>query len=305
MSDHPHGNTQNEAAVSPLCAERMTRLEMSDRLPKDASEEGKTSKREQVVATQQGPSSTKSNEKLDFCCPVCLDLMIEPVKLPECCHYLCDICCKKILKMKDDQRACPLCRKAIQKSFVPNSDAQMRSTILSKFPKEVKRLKMMEAYNKNNFVPKLKIKYGNRYTKLKNPVRSKNKRHTNEHSWDAYVMFCDTKHNDKRLLKTEFVRCVVMDFSAYVKTVWGKKYLYGKRCKGWFRTGGVGWGYFPFDIDIKFAKDLNLSTIRLTHELCFEPGGDENEVEIELTSEQALKIGLIDPTDFRRRKSSK
>eukprot|EP00943_MAST-04B_sp_MAST-4B-sp1_P004438 g4438.t1 len=235
----------------------------------------------------------------DYICPIDLDLMLEPVKLP-CFHFICQTCCNRLLRMKQEHRKCPLCRAKIPLHFdAATVDADMCKAVTKLFPNEVKELRNIRRGKLKEFsLPKLRLKYGNRYMKVQKPKKSRNGKHVNRHSWDAFVVFCDEK--GKRIVETNFVKDVVMDFSAYVKTVWGKRYFNGKRCKGFFRTGGTGWGYFDFDIKIRFQDELNLPHLNFTHELCFERGGEEHEVDVELTARQAYLIGLLNKAAYKK-----
>ena len=236
----------------------------------------------------------------DYICPINLELMLEPVKLP-CSHYLCKTSCDRLLRMKKEHRKCPLCRANIPKTFnAENIDIKMCKKIKKFFPNEVKELQQIQKELKEFALPKLRIKYGNHYSKVRNAKKTKNKKHINEHRWDAYVLFCDPTNKDSRITDTSFIKDVTMNFSAYVKTKWGKRYFNGKRSKGIFSTVGIGWGYFDFDIKIRFTDRMKLPDLDFTHELCFERGGDEHEIDLDLTDFQAYYAGLIDREKYQK-----
>ena len=93
----------------------------------------------------------------DYICPINLELMLEPVKLP-CSHYLCKTSCDRLLRMKKEHRKCPLCRANIPKTFnAENIDIKMCKKIKKFFPNEVKELQQIQKELKEFALPKLII----------------------------------------------------------------------------------------------------------------------------------------------------
>lgn len=231
-------------------------------------------------------------DEKDCSCPICMELFLKPLKLPACGHYICKDCCKKMMKTNKKNTCCPLCREPISPKFDPNDEKNISHKLIKQvkqqFPIEIKALKKYMKQTEKYKLPSLQIEYGNRYAKMK----KKHKKDNNIHSWDAYVKFLD--ENGKRIHDTKFIKQVVFDFSAHVKTIWGKRKFRGKSSKGWFRHGAVGWGTFEFDITIEFNRDIiDLPNLNMTHELVFERNGAKQEVDIDLTAEQAFALNMI------------
>ena len=74
----------------------------------------------------------------DYCCAVCLEVLLDVVTLP-CGHSLDQRCLQKIVAATSGghgQRACPMCRHALP-AELPAVNVQMRATVQSLYPEQV------------------------------------------------------------------------------------------------------------------------------------------------------------------------
>lgn len=74
-------------------------------------------KKTTTTTTKKDPKS-----KEDFECPVCMELIAEPVKTP-CQHLFCLSCQKQLMKLNS---TCPLCRKVFDAQFIPMIDKSLQ-----------------------------------------------------------------------------------------------------------------------------------------------------------------------------------
>ena len=70
---------------------------------------GRQSLKKQKIKKKK-PDELESVINYDDMCPICLHLMVEPIKL-KCGHYFCVQCIKKAYRVLNHK--CPMCRKAI------------------------------------------------------------------------------------------------------------------------------------------------------------------------------------------------
>ena len=237
--------------------------------------------------------------KEEFTCPICLDLLIEPLKLPTCKHIFCKRCCTKMVRLSDNQhvkRSCPLCRTIIKKSFDPKKaqiDEDFREKVVDAFPSESKNLRLKIEEVQKYRLPKLCVLYGNTHQRLKNPRKSKRGKNLWE-SWCTFVKFVHTDAPENRIRNTEFVKKVTFNFVKHYRSCYGVRRVRGKTAHGHFGAGGVGWGYFDYEINIEFIPELKMPPIVFVPELCFENGGITHELELDIDAEQAYLIGLVD-----------
>jgi hypothetical protein len=55
------------------------------------------------------------NEKIDFECPICLEIMFKPARTP-CKHFFCLSCLKNHMEY---ETKCPMCRHQFEESYKP------------------------------------------------------------------------------------------------------------------------------------------------------------------------------------------
>lgn len=70
--------------------------------------------------------------KSDYECPICLDLIAEPVRTP-CNHLFCLSCQKQVIKLNS---VCPMCRRQFDREFVPIVDQRTQEDICQMFPED-------------------------------------------------------------------------------------------------------------------------------------------------------------------------
>ena len=237
--------------------------------------------------------------KEEFTCPICLDLLIEPLKLPTCKHILCKRCCTEMIRRNDNQhvkRSCPLCRTVIKKSFDPKSaqiDEDFREKVMKAFPSESKDLRLQVEEGEKYRLPKLCVLYGNTHQRLKTPIKNKRGKKLWE-CWYTFVKFVHADAPEKRIRNTEFVKKVTFNFVKHYRSCYGVRRVMGKTAHGHFGAGGIGWGFFDYEINIEFIPELKIPPVSFVPELCFENGGITHELELDIDAAQAYLIGLVD-----------
>lgn len=108
-------------------------------------------KKKKKVNNEGGVKLNESESYTDFLCPICLELLIEPITLP-CNHELCSACFEP--HIKSASLCCPMCRKRLsiwvrenrKKNTLIN---QTRWELIQKlFPEQVKcRLEGLETFD--------------------------------------------------------------------------------------------------------------------------------------------------------------
>jgi hypothetical protein len=63
----------------------------------------------------------------DFECPICMEIMVEPV-VTECGHGMCLPCFRKIIKGKKNP-LCPMCRKDFNSMCIPTINHELQQAI--------------------------------------------------------------------------------------------------------------------------------------------------------------------------------
>lgn len=126
----------------------------------------------------------------DYNCPICLNLLYQPVKLP-CEHLFCLSCISVFKENLLENAKCPLCRSDFSKSLIENT--KISQILKEKFPdiyaqrafEFEKILKEESLYNRIRFF------YGNLHSLLKNE-NSKN-----NHEWTFFFKSQNPKDNIK------------------------------------------------------------------------------------------------------------
>ena len=137
--------------------------------------------------------------KKDSDCPICLNIMVEPVQL-KCVHRFCLHCIKDVFAQTEllDEK-CPICRADVDYKFQTKQmvvDTTFKEYLKSQFHdeymarKRVLRKQNLLQENKLKFNDKLKIKFviGNSYKLIKlKDDKNKDKKVQNEHYWTVFV----------------------------------------------------------------------------------------------------------------------
>ena len=91
----------------------------------------------------------EDNDRYEFECPVCMDLLVDPCALP-CDHVFCRKCIKLVVKKK---MLCPMCRVAIQPKFAPTLNKVFQDRLRERFPEEFKQeMEKLESESTLKFV---------------------------------------------------------------------------------------------------------------------------------------------------------
>ena len=87
-----------------------------------------------TITTSSNDSSADINY---FSCPICLNILIEPVKT-SCNHKFCQICLEELIENSTDESEykCPMCREIILKSYDLKVDQNLDNYLKNKFSKE-------------------------------------------------------------------------------------------------------------------------------------------------------------------------
>ena len=107
--------------------------------------------------------------------------------------------------------------------------------------------------------------------------------------WKIYVKIFSSSI---RLLNTEFVDIVTLDFSKHDHT---KRAFSGRDAKGLFYSIGRGNKKdFEYEIRVEFTEALNLDPLTYRNTLCLENDCEAYTNEFNLDADQAFLMGLID-----------
>ena len=88
----------------------------------------------EVLPKQKNPKdqTPKTLELDDVECPICYEIMAEPVQTP-CKHYLCLSCHNESMKIKTK---CPMCREIFSNDFNPIINKTMQTYISKKYQED-------------------------------------------------------------------------------------------------------------------------------------------------------------------------
>ena len=87
------------------------------------------------AAPQTEEQIKKCNDEIDASCPICMVLMLQPVKVNECGHSFCAKCLLQYRQLKDE---CPICRVKILTE--PKEDGVQKKQIAQDYKKQLDRL---------------------------------------------------------------------------------------------------------------------------------------------------------------------
>lgn len=79
----------------------------------------------------------QSKNKDDFQCPICLEIMAEPI-VTACKHYLCLSCHKEAKKIKS---TCPMCREYFKMDFEAVIDKNLQAYISQEYQSDFEKRK--------------------------------------------------------------------------------------------------------------------------------------------------------------------
>ena len=136
----------------------------------------------------------------EYSCPICYELLLEPLRLPQCHHVLCRSCCVKMLRNKPTSRTCPICRGEIPKTYDAENadiDNDLKANAQLYFPFESTKLSIQNKLEKRFKLPTLVVEYGNTHMHLKKGTKSTFSKRVLNESWNAFVTFYSSENRKK------------------------------------------------------------------------------------------------------------
>ena len=137
-----------------------------------------------------------TEHKLEKDCCVCMQIMVEPARLP-CNHLFCIQCLNKYFESKFE---CPMCRAAVPVQFEPEIDEQLQSKIKADHLKEysARRKDLSDKKLLAGDMESIIITFGNKHELC--PAAGY---HENTHKWTMLVRL-NTKKDNKPLPANKF-----------------------------------------------------------------------------------------------------
>ena len=129
---------------------------------------------------------SKKKAKADFECPICLEIIAEPVRTP--CNHLFCLSCQKQSQMTN--QTCPMCRRQFDEKFIPMVDKNTQEEIKESFPGdfEERRAQLVKAGLWRGDKITLKFLFGNLHSLEKNPKPSgSDPSKVNMHRWMMFL----------------------------------------------------------------------------------------------------------------------
>eukprot|EP00347_Sterkiella_histriomuscorum_P019741 403340466 len=224
-------------------------------------------KKPQTKPTQK-PQNTLEEVKQfrDYECPICYELIAEPV-VTMCKHLFCLSCQNQVLQQN---KVCPMCRKAFTKAFIPQIDKKIQQKIQDQFPQEFEKRKvsLIQAGLWRGSKAPVQFTFGNLY---KQTALSETRRNLN-----VWVMYISLANDPTRLKAGRFIESVTFhlhpDFTPNVIVKKESPFLITK----------LGWGEFEIKMEVEFKKWTGIPKMELQHMLCFEEQGKEHEFVIDI-----------------------
>jgi hypothetical protein len=208
----------------------------------------------------------KTDDILQYSCPICLNLTVEPVHLV-CTHTFCSVCLNEMIENFPCEKefSCPMCRKMINKDCKIVIDIEMENYLKENFAIEYKqRIEQLIKYkNSQKNILKLKIVYGNTHQEVTNPKRSRSdKEKTNSHKWSCFVKIENGQTKN-------YIRKVVFG----MHPSFGATQIEVKAFP--FQITRIGWGTFNIPITIHWHKNIKIQNpLVLEYELSFNANGE-------------------------------
>ena len=186
-------------------------------------------------------------EEFDPCCPICLTVMVEPVKTP-CEHIFCKNCLTDFIKLNCE---CALCRKIIPKDFKMDVEEELDAEIKYKFPEEyAKSKKLIETINaKKSYLVDVEFEVGNFHKDVVKVGK-------NSHKLTPFVRIKDPK-NRKALSKLVASAKFILHESF-------KRRLYETEATPGMEIISAtwnGWGAFEMPIQISWTPESGIEGI--------------------------------------------
>ncbi|KAM3129684.1 hypothetical protein pb186bvf_018197 [Paramecium bursaria] len=216
----------------------------------------------------------------DLDCPVCQEMIIQPVRLPKCNHLFCSTCIQTLYDSLGELFKCPLCRKEQYIYPKPPVDQQMMKQIKKTYPRYFDKRKLeQDQLNKQLYGDDyhLEINYGY----MQKRVASKK---TNKTIWVTFVKIVNSYHTFKKLpFPNEIIKRVLCfcDFD-YFDCRCIKKEPYSLEIKNTNRENL----YIILEFLPIYKSKYNLQNLQLKVPLSFNGGGKLCEQKLVLTKGQ-------------------
>lgn len=124
-------------------------------------------------------------------CPICLNIMVEPCKLP-CDHYLCVVCLHRVMNQKVECQ-CPIDRQDIV-NCSPTIDFEMQAKIKKAYPEQYIAFEK-ELSQKNLLIGDkifLEFEVGNTFKEVTENIRKSKDGYECKYSWTSFVRLADS-----------------------------------------------------------------------------------------------------------------
>lgn len=210
---------------------------------------------------EPSPSDTDVAVPPELSCPLCLDLVYDPVSTP-CSHVYCRLCISRVLAT--GHSSCPLCRRDISR-FNANAavtDQRILSLINASMPADL----VVRRARENS--SRLEIVVGNLYEEV--PHRGKN-----SNKWTMYVSLRGLASQHASSLIDKVVYELHPTFKPSVVTAFGPT----------FGICRYGWGTFSVKCQVHWTRQLALRPTEVDHYLSFEEDGGRSSAVVDIDPE--------------------
>lgn len=223
-------------------------------------------------------SKDVNTDSLDNSCPLCLDLLFQPVTL-DCKHSFCHFCLYQLLHLNSERQEiltgrkqeyqsldCPICRanQDLSKEKLKINESLEDEILKANFDHYQKRsievAKDLELFKKLKFHHG-KIILGNHHELVGRDDSD------NVHKWTLFVR---QDGFTEKIIKSVIVK-LHPTFTPSQITLSHSP----------FEMTRLGWGVFLINLEIHFKIETNLKPLKVQHCLSFEGDGDFNEIEID------------------------
>ncbi|KRX00943.1 hypothetical protein PPERSA_09549 [Pseudocohnilembus persalinus] len=216
---------------------------------------------EEQKSNPQNNQNIQQKSADDYMCPICLNIMVEPIKLVQCTHYLCRRCLRG-LDENNVNNKCPMCRQKIEIKDLINlkidekMQKEIKNSCLQEFmeqnQEEIRLKKIDESFKQVKFL------YGNTHE----VVEERKQNDPNINKWKCFIQLADGGDISKYIRKVDFL--LHESFAQPLVQVGKPPFQVTRR----------GWGYFTIVIKIYWKQWLSIQKpTEIEHELCFTNGG--------------------------------
>lgn len=239
----------------------------------------KIDKKEVKIVSKQVNLIKKDLNKDDYLCSLCLCIYLKPVRT-KCNHIFCEYCFQQYVDNNVlGNIKCPFCKteivydKKTDKHDI-SKDKKIEELLKINFSNEYKS-REITLLKELSLIPKhvkVRIAYGNTYYVVENPKKSRSLSSVVvKHGYILYVEQELSNNENKVIDSVEYKLHPTYQVTDY------------KIKSEPFTLNRKAWGYFTVPIKINLKRGfLNMKnkskTIEFEHELCFDEGGQRNEL---------------------------